>query len=133
MRWVFVLLLLGACCPSVDFDDASFCVEFADDSKERTVGLMYVQELAEDHGMFFIFPRETPLSFWMKNTLIPLDIIFLDEGMRVVDIRHDFEPCVEEPCEGYTSKSPAKYVLEINGGLARKYGIEEGDRAVLSE
>jgi len=133
MRWVFVLLLLSACCPSVDFEDASFCVEFADDPEERTVGLMYVDHLPADSGMFFIFPQEMPLSFWMKNTLIPLDIIFLDEDMRVVDIKHGFEPCMDEPCESYTARSSAKYVLEVNSGLAEKYGIKEGDRAVLRE
>jgi hypothetical protein len=133
MRWLLLLLLLTACCPNVTFDNASFCIEIADDPKERMVGLMYVEHMSEDQGMFFIFPRELPLAFWMKNTLIPLDLIFLDKDLNVVDIKHDFQPCIEDPCLSYTTKNNAKYVLEINSGLAKQFKIKEGNKATLSK
>ncbi|MBW3019376.1 DUF192 domain-containing protein [Candidatus Woesearchaeota archaeon] len=132
-KWILILLLLTACCPRISFDNGSFCVEIADDNKERTVGLMYVDDLPDNKGMFFVFPQELPLSFWMKNTLIPLDLVFLDKDMVVVDVKHNFQPCTEEPCESYLSKVPAKYVLEINAGLAERLRIKEGSKAELSE
>jgi uncharacterized membrane protein (UPF0127 family) len=95
-----------------------FCVEIADDSLERAKGLMWRESMADDMGMLFLFDESEYLSFWMKNTLIPLDILYFDENGLLVDYKNDFKPCREnESCVGYVSKLSAKYVLEINSDL----------------
>lgn len=77
--------------------------------------------------MLFIFDSSGDYPFWMKNTLIPLDIIWISKDKKVVDIKENAKPCRSEMCETYSPKSDAKYVLEINGGLANKYKIKVGD------
>ncbi|MFH1452251.1 MAG: DUF192 domain-containing protein [archaeon] len=95
-------------------------VEVADSYAERQIGLMYRESLCENCGMLFIFEDEAVRSFWMKNTLIDLDIIFINSDFEVVDYV-SMKPCEGEICESYLSKKLAKYVLEINGG---KFGRE---------
>ncbi|MFC1750222.1 signal peptidase I [Pseudomonadota bacterium] len=108
-----------------------FDVEVASTPEERKVGLMFREEMPEERGMLFIFESEMPLSFWMKNTLIPLDMIFIDKDYRVVNIQKDARPCEKDPCKTYSSEGNAKYVLEINSGLSNELGIEEGDKFIL--
>ena len=72
--------------------------------------------------MLFIFDEQSPKTFWMKNTKIPLDMVFLDSNWTVVEIKRDVPPCFEDPCERYTSL-PAQYVLEVNAGAAREIGV----------
>ncbi len=120
-----VLLFLLACTPNVVFDNVSFDVEIAQTPEERSKGLMFREFMPENHGMLFAFDDDVPRSFWMKNTLIPLDIIFLDGNMTVVDVKNAV-PCVEDPCSTYSAHG--KYVLEINAGLAEKYGIKSGSK-----
>jgi len=103
-------------------------VEIADDSQEWAQGLMFRKNLDENSGMLFIFPDEQTRGFWMKNTLIPLDIIFVSSNLTIIDIKENFGPCETDPCQVYTSKAPAKYVLEVNGGFVEKKGIKVGDR-----
>ena len=107
-------------------------VEIADDDEERENGLMFRQKLNENEGMFFIFDSEDFLIFWMKNTLIPLDIIFIDEDFEIVDVKYAM-PCKEEPCELYKSSKPAKYVLEVNENFTRKNGIKIGDNIRINQ
>ena len=102
-------------------------VEIADSPEERARGLAYRDSLAEQTGMLFVFDNSSILRFWMKNTLIPLDIIYIDENKRIVTLMENALPCLLDPCEIYSSSSPAKYVLEINGGEADNLGIKEGD------
>ncbi|MDF1732277.1 MAG: DUF192 domain-containing protein [Minwuia sp.] len=102
-----------------------FAVELADDGASRRRGLMFRQSMPLDHGMLFDFEREQPLSFWMKNTPLPLDIIFIDRRGIIVHIHHRAVPYDETPIP---SMKPASAVLEINGGVARLIGIAEGDR-----
>lgn len=90
-------------------------------------GLMFRTSMAADHGMLFVFPAEAPQSFWMKNTKIPLDMIFISAAGKIVDIKNDFQPCLAADCPSYTSAAPAQYALEINGGLAQKNSINIGD------
>jgi hypothetical protein len=91
------------------------------------MGLMYRKHLAEDSGMLFIFREEEPQSFWMKNTFIPLDIIFVSAHLVIVDIT-TMQPCTVDPCPDYTSKKPAQYCLEVNASYCRRHNIAIGDK-----
>ena len=106
-------------------------VEVADDPAEQERGLMYRTALAENRGMPFVFPREQRLSFWMKNTLIPLSIAYMDSEGRIVDIQ-DMKPLDDDP-PNYVSAEPAKYALEVNQGFFDEHGVKVGDRAELPE
>ena len=101
-----------------------FTVELAVTSKARQQGLMHRRELPRNVGMLFIFPSLGPQSFWMKDTLIPLDILFLEANGRVVHVHHDAQPRSLMPI---APKVTALAVLEINGGLSRELGIKPGD------
>ncbi|MBN1915517.1 DUF192 domain-containing protein [Candidatus Dojkabacteria bacterium] len=107
-------------------DQITIKVEIADSSKEWTNGLMNRNYLPSDHGMLFVFPDENIRSFWMKDTYIPLDIIYINSEKEIIDIYESVEPLNEE--KSYTSKSGAKYVLEVNGGFVKKNDIREGMR-----
>lgn len=101
--------------------------EFARTPEELQKGLMNRPSLPKNSGMLFIFPDETNRSFWMKNTLIPLDVIFISSKGRVNEMT-TLNPCHEtEICQLYNSKTPAQYVLEINAGSTGKWKIIEGD------
>jgi len=102
-------------------------VEIADTKEERTKGLMYRDSMNDNHGMFFVFDNEEKLSFWMKNTLIPLDMIFFDSNYRVVHVQKNARPCKADPCEVFPSIKPAKYVLEVKAGTSDRLEIKEGD------
>ena len=124
--------------PQVSFHDeqgikiASFKVEIASTSAQHQKGLMHREDLAEDQGMLFIYQKEQSLSFWMKNTLIPLDIIYIGQDKKVVSVSANVQPCKEDPCSGYPSKGKASYVLEINGGLAEEFEIEKGTEVKIN-
>ncbi len=106
-----------------DAGTARFRVEVADDKAERAQGLMNRETLSMSAGMLFIYPEPQRVGFWMKNTLIPLDMIFLDETGTVKKVHHEAQPLDETPIMG---GSGILAVLEINGGLSRKIGISEG-------
>ncbi|RME14601.1 MAG: DUF192 domain-containing protein [Alphaproteobacteria bacterium] len=103
---------------------ARFSVEIADDDAERQRGLMFRDHLAAAHGMLFIYPRPGGYRFWMKNTLIPLDMIFIRPDGVVQAVRHEARPGDETPVGGGEG---VLAVLEIRGGLARAIGIGPGD------
>ena len=121
-------LLLVACTPQqhVIIQDQHISVEIADTQEERSQGLMYRKSLNKDVGMLFIFDSQGQHSFWMKNTLISLDMIWIDESLSVVDIKSVY-PCTSETCESYTPIKEALYVLEVNLGFAQKNNINVGD------
>lgn len=100
-------------------------VEIADTPEERSRGLMFRTELPEGRGMLFIFEEQQVRSFWMKNTVIPLDILFFDAGGRLVSIA-TMEPCMEDPCLPYPSVGEAQYALEVPAGFVERHGIVEG-------
>jgi len=104
-------------------------VEVADDMNEMQKGLMGRTALAEDAGMLFVYPEERELSFWMRDTLIPLSIAFMDAEGRIVDIQ-DMKALDDRPPH-YTSAEPARYALEVNVGFFEERGVEVGDRAKL--
>ncbi|MDP3052638.1 MAG: DUF192 domain-containing protein [bacterium] len=117
----------------VCFKNYCFDVELAKTTAEMSRGLMFRENLAADKGMFFIFKKEGKYPFWMKNTLIPLDIIWINENKEVVFVSENTQPCPEEsPCFYINPDKNAEYVLEINGGLAGKIGLKIGDKANLS-
>ena len=104
-------------------------IEIADTTAARELGLMYRKHLDEDAGMIFVFPATDRLSFWMKNTEIPLDMIFADAAGKIVGIVENAEPFSEKPV-GVAAASC--YVLEVNGGFAQRHHVKPGDRLKFS-
>lgn len=102
---------------------ARFSVEVADDGEERAQGLMFRESMPASAGMLFVYDAPQRASFWMKNTLIPLDMIFADETGRVTKVHAEAVPGDTTPIDGGTG---VRFVLEINGGLAARMGIVEG-------
>ncbi|WP_185982715.1 DUF192 domain-containing protein [Aureimonas mangrovi] len=102
-------------------------VEVVDTPDTRATGLMHRESLDEDHGMLFVFDETQPVSMWMKNTLIPLDMLFLREDGSVATIARNARPFSLTPIP---SSEPVRYVLELNGGAAQDYGVAVGDRLV---
>ena len=132
-KWVLFLLLsalITSCINGsyVTISDDRFNVEIADTPESRELGLMFRESLDKDKGMLFIFDDEAERTFWMKNTKIPLDMIFIDADNKIIHIL-TAEPCAEEPCKIYSPELPTKYVLEINAGESDKRGIKIGDDA----
>ncbi|WP_375256096.1 DUF192 domain-containing protein [Yoonia sp.] len=107
-----------------DFGQASFTVEIADDNAERAEGLMFVEEMPTFSGMLFVYDRAQPVSFWMKNTLIPLDMLFVAPDGEVLRIHENAIPGDLTPIPGGDG---VQMVLEINGGMASRLGISVGD------
>lgn len=110
-------------------ESVEVAVEVANDTQEMAQGLMGRTALAGDAGMLFVYPDERELSFWMKDTLIPLSIAFMDAEGRIVDIQ-DMKAMDDEPPH-YTSAEPARYALEVNKGFFAERGVEVGDMARL--
>ena len=104
-------------------------VEIADDYAERQRGLMERTELAENAGMLFVFDREQQLSFWMRNTLIPLSIAYIDAEERIIDIQ-DMQPLDET---SHPSAEPAMYALEVNQGFFDEHGVGVGNEVELPD
>ena len=99
-------------------------VEIAENDAERAKGLMFRPYLSDSVGMLFVFEYATPQSFWMKNTMISLDIIYVDSGKKIVSIQKNAKPYSEESLPSY---GEAQYVVEVNGGYCDKYGVKVGD------
>ena len=108
----------------------TFNVEVAKTIEERRIGLMYRKKLLNNEGMLFIFPREKIIQLWMKNTYIPLDVIFISENKVIVDIKKNMEKLSETIVK---SKVKSRYALEFNAGLINKLGIEIGDKVLFNE
>ena len=105
-------------------------VEVSDDLEESMRGLMFRKHLPGNAGMLFAYYDEKPRTFWMKNTLIPLDMIFVDGSSKIIEIKENVPPCAQDECPTYPSKEPAQYVLEANAGFVQEKGIKVGDRLV---
>lgn len=119
--------------PSLESDaqDVRVTVELARTRREITRGLMFREKLNDDQGMLFVFNEEQPLGFWMKNTLIALDIIFISRNLEIVSTRTRVPPCERDPCPVYRSEKPAQFVVEVNAGFVEKYGISQGNQVEI--
>jgi uncharacterized membrane protein (UPF0127 family) len=139
-RSTFFLLLAGAnsllsACvahgssPSVVLDGHRFIVEIAADPASQERGLMFRDSMPADHGMLFVFDSNDLRMFWMKNTHIPLDILYFDHERKLVSVQRRVPPCLNggNNCPVYPSAGPAQYVLELNAGMADKLNVEPGD------
>ena len=131
------LLLVSGCVTGqdtwVEIGGRRYAVEIADDNEERARGLMFRDELPADRGMLFVHDREEPLAYWMKNTKIPLDILYFDTQRRLVAQQRDVPPCtLGDGCPPYPSQAPARYVLELNAGQAEQLKLQVGDELRLA-
>ncbi len=119
----------GIACPEDQIDIrtdagvATYSVEIADDAAERAQGLMFREDMAREHGMYFVYPTGRPVAFWMKNTPLPLDIIYINERGVICSIAADTTPYSEE---ALPSGCAAQTVLELNAGEAKAAGIRVG-------
>lgn len=135
VKWLPLFLILAACQPKPPEREAlqvlsggithAFQVEIADDEQERETGLMNRDKLPTGQGMLFLFPDARERAFWMKNTHIPLDILYISKSGEVISIQKNTMPMNETPLHSF---GPAAAVLEINGGQADALGIKPGDR-----
>ena len=139
--WVLIMLLLAAGAPAchgpgrdlvvvihTQNTKVTVPVEIADDPDEHRRGLMWRESLAPGHGMLFVFPDQSPRTFWMKNTALSLDIIFLDTAGKIVAITEQTAPYSQRPI---SSRVPARYVLEVEAGFCRRHGLARGDKVHL--
>ena len=101
-------------------------VEVAKIQDEHRTGLMNRESMPQNQGMLFIFSSDSPRSFWMKNTLIHLDMIFINSDLEIVKIHGNVPPCTADPCPTYSSGAPSRYVVETVAGYTTLYGITEG-------
>jgi len=113
----------------VCFDKTCFDVEIMKTSEELMRGMQHRDHLGSDSGMLFVMPNNDRYRFWMKETLIPLDIIWLDYTREVVYIESNVHPCEKDPCPSYGSDDISSYVLELNAGRAKEAGLKVGDKA----
>lgn len=104
---------------------AEISLEVARSTRELQTGLMFRTELADDRGMAFLFPQPGPVEFWMRDTLIPLDIVFMRDGV-VTNIVANAPPCENDPCPTFASEADVDSVIELRAGRAAELGIEPG-------
>ena len=117
----------GASQPWVELAGHRYQVEIADNDDERARGLMFRDAMADDHGMIFIHDAQEPQAYWMKNTRIPLDILYFDNDRKLVAQQRDVPTCsLGDACPAYPSNAPARYVLELNAGQAEKLKLQDG-------
>ncbi|WBL27368.1 DUF192 domain-containing protein [Zunongwangia sp. HGR-M22] len=100
-------------------------IEIANDNYTRATGLMYRESLKENHGMLFVYPSAAPRSFYMKNTYIPLDLVFFNSDSTIVSFQKDAKPLDET---SLPSQEPAQFILEINAGSSERWDLNKGDR-----
>src|SRR3989338_4492308 len=135
--FIFLLLVFLTSCTKYEtilidngIEEIKVKAEIADTQEKRERGLMFREHLGENNGMFFAFDNEGTYAFWMKNTLIPLDIIFISKDFQIAEIIHA-EPCEEEPCKTYQTTESARYVLEVNGNFTIRNGIDVGNEVII--
>lgn len=131
------LLALAGCASAdgrhwVELAGSRYQVELAQDDDTRARGLMFREQMDADHGMLFIHDRQEPQAYWMKNTKLPLDILYFDTERRLVSQQRDVPPCsAGDMCPPYPSFKPARYVLELNAGQAAKLNLQDGTELIF--
>ena len=128
---LFIACSLSACAsagqPWVELAGQRYSIEIADDNAERARGLMFRDAMAADSGMLFIHDTEEPQAYWMKNTKIPLDILYFDGSRKLVSQQRDIPPCsLGDGCPSYPSNAAARYVLELNAGESARLKLQDG-------
>jgi uncharacterized membrane protein (UPF0127 family) len=109
-------------------DGRSVTAELAVTDAQRALGLMNREKVLPEQGMLFVFDKEAVHSFWMKNTLVSLDMLWLDRDRRIIHIESDVPPCKSDPCPSYGPGRPALYVLELKGGMAAAFRLKVYDK-----
>ena len=135
LLWPLLLILLlitsrvsHAADTRITINGVGFDVELAITQEEQSQGLMGRTNLEKGTGMLFVYSDPRELSFWMKETLIPLDILFFDHNSTLIKLFSKVPPCKKDPCKTYSTPSPALYVLELPAGTAKKIKLKPGDR-----
>ena len=105
--------------------------EIADTQALREHGLMHRTHLNENHGMLFVYPDQAIRGVWMKNTLIPLDVLFISDDGKIVTLLRNLQPCRQEPCPISISSADAQYMLEVNAGFIDQHHIKEGQELII--
>ncbi|MCF7866523.1 DUF192 domain-containing protein [Candidatus Woesearchaeota archaeon] len=126
---ILSLILITGCQeqkPKACINEKCFNIEIVNTPETRQIGLMNREYLPENEGMLFIFEKSGNYPFWMKNTLIPLDIIWINQNKKIEKIM-SATPCKEEPCTIYDPEKQALYVLEINANITAEKNMKEGD------
>jgi len=132
-----LLLALAAAAPAESVpscvvpDGTRLVLELALTDQEKATGLMHRDTLAADHGMLFVFDTDDTFAFWMRNTLMPLDIVWFDATGRIADVRADAQPCRADPCPKFSNSRPARAVLLVNAGYAAAHGLKPGAAATF--
>lgn len=132
----FIAMLISGCAgasqPWVELSGQRYSVELAQDDATRARGLMFRDAMEETHGMLFIHDVQAPQAYWMKNTKIPLDILYFDDERKLVSQQRDVPPCsLGDGCPPYPSSAPARYVLELNAGQAEKLKLQDGAQLIF--
>jgi uncharacterized membrane protein (UPF0127 family) len=117
--------------PVVGLKGQQFRVEIADTLEKQARGLMFRRDLPRDRGMLFVYAQAQPQAFWMRNCEIALDILYFDAEGRFINGHYAVPPCRTAQCPTYESKRPARWVLELGGGVGRSLDLKEGDRLQL--
>lgn len=140
IRFVLICLLLSGCAGRESVavfltpgGPKRVLLEVVATEKERNRGLMFRSHLDENRGMLFVFEESGQPAFWMKNTYLSLDILFLSTEGIVVDLFERVSPCPMEPCPRYAPNSPARYVLEVTGGFVAHHAVRKGDLIRLED
>ena len=135
--WIFLYFAEFLTAPAEDlqsticFSEKCFYIEVARTESERERGLMFRKNLSQNTGMLFVFDKEAIYPFWMKNTLISLDIIWIRKDKKIVFIKENAEPCDTDACPHINPAAEALYVLEINAGISENFGLKIGDSVDL--
>jgi uncharacterized membrane protein (UPF0127 family) len=113
--------------------EETLCVQaaIASSPETRKHGLRYISRLPEDRGILFVLPRFGFTPIWMKDTMVPLDIVWLDRKKKVVTIKPGAQPCVQGQCKHYYPSKKSLYILELPSGLAKKWDLNIGDRLIF--
>lgn len=140
--WLIIVFLIwivfynksisGTSTPEICINNTCFDIEIADTPQERQLWLMYREQLPELSGMLFIFEKPGQYNFWMKNTLISLDMIWIDNQNKIVDIKQA-TPCTTDPCPTYNPQWSSSYVLELNIWISKKYKIKIWDTVKIKK